>query len=772
MPATPQDRLYGLTTSVAVKPPVYISADYEITRFGEQTITSKTPTDERTITTTEGMRVLLLGQDNPVENGIWVARRSFWVRATDFNGPRDAVNGTLVFSINGDCWQVEADDPVVIGKSAIHFRPTYPFEANLDIFQRTLRVPEASVNVLPSAEERAWKGLGFDGAGQPKLQDPAGTGLWGYVPAIGSFEKGSLLTQRFEVLLWESTDEYWRWDGAMPKIVLPGSTPDTAGGRGKGKWLDVTDATLRSNLGSDEEGMGTWLSTHVQDGVVTQNLHDFLNAAINEITPEMFGGNLQTAFTFASANKLALNLAAKTYVITEPVTFTGGITVFGKGQHKTKIQQTAGTCGIIQTLSATDDPVVYEGFTLETTQDFNEDNRALVVDGSGLVASAGAQIGDRTRRRGMFRDLRIAGSASSRISGIGWGVALDLISLGWYETDGLNIQGCSTKDNNYKFQGIGILHRGGGWTVETYHSDAWMYFLEYCWYCPDYTEGVFIDKWNIVNVTNAIVGGVTDEKWSADPAGKLGVYQASLSNIHINATTVGIYLVNTNYSDVQNIFVLLDDHAVSTANYAVHLRNGKACNASKVNVLHYSTNTGVTRQGIILNAMSDCFISNFQCQSYSADYEKVTSAFNTVNSSNRNVIDGIKVSFADVAVTNGAGCGNTSIKNYRFSSVTSPVLDNNGDMDRGNIDSRYEAFTLSAAADSYTLTIVPRCYMSRRPTGVSAEITSPTTLAFPIQAFPDYANSTATAVSIIVKPTLSGNKLPATTFGVTIIMKD
>ncbi|HHG9232177.1 TPA: hypothetical protein ACPYYK_005162, partial [Klebsiella michiganensis] len=252
MPATPQDRLYGLTTSVAVKPPVYISADYDITRFGEQTITSKTPTDERTITTTEGMRVLLLGQDNPVENGIWVARRSFWVRATDFNGPRDAVNGTLVFSINGDCWQVEADDPVVIGKSVIHFRPTYPFEANLDIFQRTLRVPEASVNVLPSAEERAWKGLGFDGAGQPKLQDPAGTGLWGYVPAIGSFEKGSLLTQRFEVLLWESTDEYWRWDGAMPKIVLPGSTPDTAGGRGKGKWLDVTDATLRSNLGSGE----------------------------------------------------------------------------------------------------------------------------------------------------------------------------------------------------------------------------------------------------------------------------------------------------------------------------------------------------------------------------------------------------------------------------------------------------------------------------------------------------------------------------------------
>ncbi len=125
-------------------------------------------------------------------------------------------------------------------------------------FNRSLRVPDSYISQLPSAEDRAWKGLGFDGAGQPKLQDPAGTGLWGYVPAIGSFEKGSIITERFQVLLWEATNEYWRWDGSPfpPKIVLPGSTPDTAGGRGKGKWLDVTDATLRSNLGSGEPGMG------------------------------------------------------------------------------------------------------------------------------------------------------------------------------------------------------------------------------------------------------------------------------------------------------------------------------------------------------------------------------------------------------------------------------------------------------------------------------------------------------------------------------------
>lgn len=194
MPATQQDRLYGLTTSVAVKPPVYISANYNVNRFGAQTITSSTQTGDRTVTTTEGMRILLLGQNNAVENGIWIARRSFWVRASDFNGPRDAVNGTLVFSITGDCWQVEADDPVIIGVSAINFRETYPFEANLDIFQRCLRVPEASVSMLPNINGRKNKLLAFNDGGEPitvlpesgsasdvliELANPSGSGLIG-----------------------------------------------------------------------------------------------------------------------------------------------------------------------------------------------------------------------------------------------------------------------------------------------------------------------------------------------------------------------------------------------------------------------------------------------------------------------------------------------------------------------------------------------------------------------------------------------------------------
>lgn len=195
MPATPTDRLYGLTTSVAVKPPVFISADSNIILFGEQTITSVTPAATKTVTTTKGMRVLIRGQINPVENGIWEAMPAAWVRAPDFNGARDVVDGTLVFSVDGDCWQVEGTDQIRIGYDPITFRTTYPFEANLNIFQRSLRVPESVVPELPPVAERSNKLLAFNGMGQPitvlpesgsasdvmiELAKPTGAGLIGY----------------------------------------------------------------------------------------------------------------------------------------------------------------------------------------------------------------------------------------------------------------------------------------------------------------------------------------------------------------------------------------------------------------------------------------------------------------------------------------------------------------------------------------------------------------------------------------------------------------
>lgn len=74
---------------------------------------------------------------------------------------------------------------------------------------------------------------------------------FGYI-TMDSFEDGATLTLPNQVLRWKYNGEYYRWDGVFPKSVVAGSTPDSSGGIGNGKWLSVGDAALRNQLsGSD-----------------------------------------------------------------------------------------------------------------------------------------------------------------------------------------------------------------------------------------------------------------------------------------------------------------------------------------------------------------------------------------------------------------------------------------------------------------------------------------------------------------------------------------
>ncbi|MCQ4453434.1 MULTISPECIES: SGNH/GDSL hydrolase family protein [Enterobacter] len=88
-------------------------------------------------------------------------------------------------------------------------------------------------------EHRTIEGINYD-ANQAILN-------YGYITK-DSFEDGSTISLANECLRWESNGEYYRWDGPLPKVVPPGSTPDSTGGIGKGKWVGVGDASLRAAL--------------------------------------------------------------------------------------------------------------------------------------------------------------------------------------------------------------------------------------------------------------------------------------------------------------------------------------------------------------------------------------------------------------------------------------------------------------------------------------------------------------------------------------------
>ncbi|MDM4620163.1 hypothetical protein QTP55_18720, partial [Klebsiella oxytoca] len=140
--------------------------------------------------------------------------------------------------------------------------------------------------------------------------------------------------------------------------------------------------------------MGTWLSTHVQDGVVTQNLHDFLNSSINFVTPQMFS-SFQEAATFASENKVKLHIGPYQYDIYEPIEVWGSLCIEGDGEDFSKLIQKAGATGdavIIQHLKDVNDTVQFSGFSVETEKRFILKNTAITVDGTALIPSPGGQI--------------------------------------------------------------------------------------------------------------------------------------------------------------------------------------------------------------------------------------------------------------------------------------------------------------------------------------------------------------------------------------------
>ncbi|MDF7650741.1 tail fiber domain-containing protein [Erwiniaceae bacterium L1_54_3] len=119
---------------------------------------------------------------------------------------------------------------------------------------------------------RSMAGIDYD-ANQAMLK-------YGYITKK-SFELGATLDTPNTVLQWESNGEYYRWDGdwTEPKVVPAGSTPESAGGIGTDKWLSVGDATLRSNLLSEDETLGDAIIAVKKSfpGAIGRTQHQFNN---------------------------------------------------------------------------------------------------------------------------------------------------------------------------------------------------------------------------------------------------------------------------------------------------------------------------------------------------------------------------------------------------------------------------------------------------------------------------------------------------------------
>lgn len=150
MPSTSTDRLFGLTTSVAVKAPCRAATTANISLSGLQTVDG--------VALAARDRVLVKDQTDAVDNGIYLAQTTAWVRALDFNGSLDAVGGTQVSVIDGTTnsntyWRLNGVGPVTIAVDDLEF------EASLLDDSATMRFLQAGTGAearTVQAELRDW----------------------------------------------------------------------------------------------------------------------------------------------------------------------------------------------------------------------------------------------------------------------------------------------------------------------------------------------------------------------------------------------------------------------------------------------------------------------------------------------------------------------------------------------------------------------------------------------------------------------------------------
>ena len=64
----------------------------------------------------------------------------------------------------------------------------------------------------------------------------------------GSFEEGATVTKATDAVWHIAGGQCYTWGGEFPKTVAAGSTPDSTGGIGLGAWVNVGDATLRTEM--------------------------------------------------------------------------------------------------------------------------------------------------------------------------------------------------------------------------------------------------------------------------------------------------------------------------------------------------------------------------------------------------------------------------------------------------------------------------------------------------------------------------------------------
>jgi hypothetical protein len=174
MTAQKKFRTASFVADKAIKAPCQAISIGDLTLFGAQNVNG--------VAVTAGDRVLVNAQTVLAENGIYDVEATAWTRAADWDGERDATNGTIVI-VAGDplisLYQLDVTGTFTIGTSDA----TFVLMATLDL-----------AGTLGSTANG-------EGASQIAIEDAAdnyvGTDVEAALAELGGYETGSFVTDWF-----------------------------------------------------------------------------------------------------------------------------------------------------------------------------------------------------------------------------------------------------------------------------------------------------------------------------------------------------------------------------------------------------------------------------------------------------------------------------------------------------------------------------------------------------------------------------------------------
>lgn len=380
----------------------------------------------------------------------------------------------------------------------------------------------------------------------------------GFTP-IDSFEAGAIITSRNQALHYLADNNYYRWDGALPKVVAAASAPTSSGGVASGAWVNVTDNTLRSQLASIAIGSGDSLVSVKQPftGSVARTQHD-KNA--DTVNMKDFGVKADGTTNDTAAFQLALDsgytsfdLPDGTMVLSSGITYSGKpLRIKGKGQGSTflKFIDTAND-GIKITATNYTDFFDISDLTIIVAANPTAEKSAIWIDGSSQPDSGdlynGIPVtGHRETKRGLIKNVNILPLDASTN---GFDRGLRVTSLLNYSMKGIGIHGPLSMSSE------GLAIDGAGVCVDIRLQDIYIYNVNTALMLPDYSEGIYLSESEFVNVNVGILEDYVSGR-SVLLASQCGSNAHKIGPNHINAYTHCMFMKNSHFIKIsKSLFI-------------------------------------------------------------------------------------------------------------------------------------------------------------------------------------------------------------------------